>query len=126
MGLTPSPGEPAEGTSVWEIVGESGRMLWRGEGDDRNTGEVLLEPWDEPPRPVEQPRLALTERAAVLQTLRAAVRDGEVPETSASDTLGSLAAMLTLVESIETGASVEVANTACGAGARGREQDGRP
>jgi predicted dehydrogenase len=92
----------------WEIVGEAARVLWMGEKDDRNAGEVLLEPWGEPPRPVEQPRLALTERAAVLQALRATVRSGEEPETGASDNLGSLAAMLGLIESIESGAPVEV------------------
>lgn len=92
----------------WEVVGEAGRMLWRGERDDRNAGEVLLEPWGEPPRPIEQPRLALTERAAVLQALRAAVRNGEEPETAASDNVSSLAAALGLIESIETGGPVEV------------------
>lgn len=92
----------------WEIVGEAGRMLWNGAKDDRNVGEVIQEPWGEPPGAVEQPRLALTERAAVLQALIAAIERGEEPETGASDNLGSLAAMLGLVESIESGAPVEV------------------
>ncbi len=92
----------------WEVVGEAGRMLWKGDKDDRNAGEVLLEPWGEPRRPVEQPRLALTERAAVLQALRTAVSDGEEPETAASENLGSLAAALGLVEAIETGGPVEI------------------
>ncbi len=92
----------------WEVVGEAGRMTWSGALEDRGAGEVFLEPWGEPPQAVEQPRLALTERAAVLQALVSAVEGGEEPETGASDNLGSLAAMLGLVESIESGAPVEV------------------
>ena len=89
-------------------VGEAGRITWTGALEDRNVGEVLLEPWSEPPRAVEQPRLALTERAAVLHAMISAIHSGEEPETNASDNLGSLAAMLGLVESIESGAPIEV------------------
>jgi predicted dehydrogenase len=92
----------------WEVVGEAGLLTWSGATEDRNVGEVLLEPWGEPARTVEQPQLALTERAAALQALIAAIESGEEPETGASDNLGSLAAMLGLVESIESGAPVEV------------------
>jgi predicted dehydrogenase len=112
----------------WEVVGEAGRLTWSGALEDRNTGEVLLQQWDEPPQAVEQPKLALTERAAVLQALISAIESGEEPETGASDNLGSLAAMLGLVESIDTGMPVEVASlveTACGAAgtASVREQE---
>ena len=92
----------------WEVVGEAGRIIWTGALEDRNVGEVLFEPWGESPRAVEQPRLALTERPAVLQAMISAIQSGEEPETSASDNLGSLAAMLGLVESIESGAQIEV------------------
>ena len=110
----------------WEVVGEGGLLTWSGAGEDRNVGEVLLQPWGEVPRPVEQPRLALTERAAVLQALIAAIESGEEPETDASDNLGSLAAMLGLVESIESGAPVEVGGfteTASGASNNAQEQE---
>jgi predicted dehydrogenase len=92
----------------WEIVGEAGFLTWSGAREGRNAGEVLLELWGEPARAVEQPQLALTERAAVLQALIAAIESGEKPETAASDNLGSLAAMLGLVESIEGGEPVEL------------------
>jgi hypothetical protein len=82
-------------------------MTWSGATEDRNVGDVILQPWGEPARTVEQPGLALTERAAVLQALISAIERGEEPETVASDNLGSLAAMLSLVESIESGAPVE-------------------
>ena len=48
------------------------------------------------------------ERAAVLHAMIRAIQSGEGPETDASDNLGSLAAMLGLVESIESGAPIEV------------------
>ncbi len=102
----------------WEIVGEAGRLTWSGALEDRNVGEVLLEQWGEPPLAVEQPRLALTERAAVVQALISAIESGEEPETSASDNLGSLAAMLGLVESIESGAPTKMGGWT---GPQGRE-----
>jgi predicted dehydrogenase len=110
----------------WEVVGEAGRLIWSGAREDRNVGEVLLEPWGEAPRAVEQPKLARTERAAVLQALIAAVENGEEPETAASDNLGSLAAMLGLIESIESGEPVEVGEftaTSSGASSDTQEQE---
>lgn len=104
----------------WELVGEKGRMIWADPADeDRNAGGVVLEPWGEPPRPVEQPRLALTERAAVLQAFRAAVHNGTEPETAASDNIRSLAATLGLVESVESGAPVDVESQVSGGEQRG-------
>jgi predicted dehydrogenase len=112
----------------WEVVGEAGLLTWSGATEDRNVGEVILQPWGEPARAVEQPRLDLTERAAVLQALIAAIESREGPETGASDNLGSLAAMLGLIESIESGAPVEVGEfteTASGASNSTQEQEQR-
>jgi predicted dehydrogenase len=93
----------------WEIVGEEGRLLWRGDPDDRGTGEVLVERWGEGPRWVEQPSLDFVEREATLQALRAAIEVGKKPETVASDNLRSLAAMLGCLRSVEDGGPVSVA-----------------
>lgn len=93
----------------WEIVGEMGRLLWRGDTEDRGEGEVLLQGWGEEPRPVEQGNLAFVEREATLQSLRVAVEDGEVPETAAADNLKSLAVVIGCVGSIEEGGPVDVA-----------------
>ena len=92
----------------WEIVGEEGRLLWRGDPDDRGTGEVLVERWGERPRRVEQPSLGFVEREATLQALRAAIEVGEQPETAASDNLRSLATMLGCLRSVEDGGPVSV------------------
>jgi predicted dehydrogenase len=92
----------------WEIVGEAGRLLWSGSTGDRGTGEVVVQRWDQQPRPVEQPHLEFVEREATLQALREAIESGEPPETSAADNVKSLAAMLGCVRSIEGGEPVDV------------------
>jgi predicted dehydrogenase len=102
----------------WEIVGESGRLLWRGDPEDRGEGEVLLEKWSEEPRPVEQEKLEFVERGATLQALRAAVEGGETPETAAADNVKSLAVVLGCVRSIEGGGSVDVAALLAAGGAK--------
>ena len=93
---------------AWEIVGEAGRLLWSGSAEDRGTGEVLFEQLGQEPRPVEQPELEFVEREATLQALRAAIEDGEPPETAAADNVKSLAAMLGCMRSIESGETVNV------------------
>lgn len=93
----------------WEIVGERGRLLWRGDTEDRGIGEVLLEKWGEKPSPVEQENLEFVERMATLQALREAIEGGGRPETAAADNVKSLAVMLGCVKSIENGDRVDVA-----------------
>lgn len=102
----------------WEIVGEEGRLLWRGDTDDRGSGEVVVERWGEGPKPVEQPSIEFVEREATLQALRAAIELGEEPETAAADNVRSLAAMLGCLRSIESGEPVSVAGMLAAAGAR--------
>ncbi len=92
----------------WEIVGEEGRLLWKGDADDRGDGEVVVERWGEGPRQVEQPRLRFVEREATLQALRAAIEGGEKPETTAVDNVRSLAVMLGCLRSIESGEPASV------------------
>ena len=93
----------------WEIIGEKGRLLWRGDREDRGKGEVSLEKWGEGARPVEQEGLEHTERAATLQALREAVEEGGSPETDATDNVRSLAVVLGCVRSIESGEKVDLA-----------------
>ena len=102
----------------WEIVGEAGRLLWSGSKEDRGAGEVLFERWDGEPRLVEQRDLEFVEREATLQALRAAIEDGELPETTAADNVKSLAAMLGCVGSIESGEPVDVAALLAARGAK--------
>jgi len=102
----------------WEIVGEEGCLLWRGDTDDRGKGEVVVERWGESPRRVEQPSIEFVEREATLQALRASIELGEEPETAASDNVRSLAAMLGCLRSIESCEPVSVAGMLAAAGAR--------
>jgi len=92
----------------WEIVGEAGRLLWKGETEERREGVVLLQGWGEEPHPVKQEVIEFVEREATLQALRAAVEDDEAPETAAADNVKSLAAVLGCVGSIERGERVDV------------------
>ena len=90
----------------WEVVGEEGRLGWRGDEADRAVGEVLLERWGQAPRLVEQPELEFTERAATLRALRAlraTVETGEAPETAAADNARSLAVVPGCLRSVESG-----------------------
>jgi predicted dehydrogenase len=102
----------------WMIVGEAGRLLWSGSKVDRGTGKVLLERWGREPRLVGQLDLEFVEREATLQALRAAIEDGEPPETAAADNVKSLAAMLGCVRSIESGNAVDVAALLAARGAK--------
>jgi hypothetical protein len=70
---------------------------------------VVFERWDREPPLVEQRSLEFVEREATLQALRAAIEDGEPPETVAADNVKSLAAMLGSVSSIESGEPVDAA-----------------
>ncbi|HET9966544.1 MAG TPA: Gfo/Idh/MocA family oxidoreductase, partial [Rubrobacter sp.] len=102
----------------WEIVGEAGRILWSGSEEDRGIGEVVLERWGKEPRLIEQRDLEFVERGATLQALRAALEDGEPPETVAADNVKSLAAMLGCVSSIESGEPVDLAALLAARGAK--------
>jgi predicted dehydrogenase len=102
----------------WEIVGETGRLLWSGSEEDRGTGEVVFERWGQEPRCAEQHDLEFVEREATMQALRAAIEGGEPPETSAADNVRSLAAMLGCVSSIESGEPVDVAALLVARGAK--------
>jgi predicted dehydrogenase len=102
----------------WEIVGEAGRILWSGSKVDRGTGQVVLEQWGKEARLIEQRDLEFVEREATLQALRAAIEDGEPPETVAADNVKSLAAMLGCVSSIESGEPVDVAALLAARGAK--------
>ena len=92
----------------WEIVGEHGRLLWRGGEQDPATGDLMLEEWGHPPRVVDQPALTATDRAGTLDAFRVAVATGQPPETSGADNIQSLAVVLACVESIERAESVDL------------------
>lgn len=92
----------------WEIVGEAGRLRWLGGESDAMTGDLILESWGQPSRPVSQPALAATDRAGTLQAFRTAIVTGEPPETSAADNVHSLAIVLACVAAIESGETISI------------------
>jgi predicted dehydrogenase len=93
----------------WEILGKHGRLTWSEGADSPEHEVVTLRQGDEAPERIEAPQLTHTDRAGVLQAFRRAVGEGGPVETSAADNINSLAVVLACIESIETGAPVEVA-----------------
>ena len=62
-----------------KIVGERGRLLWRGDREGREPAGPAAGLGEEP-RPVEQEDLEFVERMATLQTLRETIGGGGWPE----------------------------------------------
>jgi predicted dehydrogenase len=108
-GSARAAGRPTSWNGEWHVLGEQGRARWTGGQTDGLTGTVTLERWGEPPRRVPQPRLPVSDRLALLESLRAAIEQGEPPETAAADNVRSLAIVLACVRSIETGKPVRIA-----------------
>jgi predicted dehydrogenase len=95
-------------TGDWELVGEAGRILWNGDKRDRNSGQVILKMWGQPSRLVHQLQVCSFEHTATLQALRAAVENGEQPETEAADNINSLATVIGCIRSIESGIVIDI------------------
>lgn len=93
---------------AWDILGEKGRLTWRGGVDNAETAELRLELWGREPRDMLLPVLPLTDRPAVLNAFAGAIATGEPPETCAADNIHSLAIVLGAVAASESGAVVEL------------------
>lgn len=97
----------------WELIGSSGRLLWQGGLADDMMADLRLEKWDDPrhpTQPVPLPTLPAVDRAGALIAFRDAIATGTTPETDATDNIRSLAAVLAAVQSVETGAVVNLAS----------------
>lgn len=88
----------------WELIGERGRLTWRGDSGDAVAGSLTLQPIGAAPRAVDVPALPIVDRAASLARFAEAVATGIEPETSGHDNIRSLAIVLACAESIATGA----------------------
>jgi len=93
---------PWEGS--WELLGDAGRMLWRGGA----AGDIAVQRWGGALESVPVPPLEAEDRAGVLQAFLTAIETGREPETSGRDHLKSLAAVLASVEAAETGETITV------------------
>ena len=93
----------------WELVGSEARATWTGAPTAALRGRVTLERYGSAPAVVALPALPALDRRGVLWELRRAILAGEQPETSGADNLTSLAAVLALARSTETGAPVATA-----------------
>ena len=105
-----TPGPETGWNGEWELVGERGRLSWRGGNPDANTGELTLAEWRRPARPVDLPELPHADSAAALQAFISAVETGAQPEASVADNLRTLAILFGSIESVETGGVVRLAD----------------
>jgi predicted dehydrogenase len=94
----------------WELVGERGRLTWNGGVDDPNQGQITVDLWGQAPKPMPVPRSMAIDREAVLDAFAHAVETGEEPETSVRDNILSLAIVIGMVESIDRGEEVRIAD----------------
>ena len=94
--------------AAWDILGERGRLTWRGGLDNAESGELRLEIWGQPEEEVPLPALALTDRPAVLAAFANSLASGVPPETRAADNIYSLAIVLGAVEAVETGRLIDL------------------
>ena len=85
----------------WDILGEAGIIRWTGGVADPLEGEVTLRRWGEPERRLPTPAPDPADRAGALEAFRRAVEEGEAPETSGRDNLGSLNIVLAMVAAVE-------------------------
>lgn len=92
----------------WEVLGDSGRVVWRMATAGSGAEEVVLHLWGQAPRVVEPEVLPFHGRAATLQALRTAVASGQEPETGAADNANSVAILESCLESLDRGDAVRV------------------
>jgi predicted dehydrogenase len=92
----------------WEIIAARGRVAWSGGAHDLDPERVLVREWGGPVRALELLPTGIDGRLEILRQFRAAVVDGEVPETAAEDNLDSLAMVIACMRSIEEGSVVEL------------------
>lgn len=94
--------------AAWDILGEKGRLTWRGGVDDAEIGDLRLEIWGGGEQDVALPALPLADRPAVLAAFAEALATGIPPETRAADNIYSLAIVLGAVEAVETGRLIDL------------------
>jgi hypothetical protein len=88
--------------------GRRARATWTGGVIDALRGVVRLERYGAPPERVELPRLRRLDRLGVLEDLRRAIAGDSQPECSAADNMKSLAVVLGMARSVETGRPIRL------------------
>ncbi|MFL5759484.1 MAG: Gfo/Idh/MocA family protein [Thermomicrobiales bacterium] len=92
----------------WEFIGEDGRLTWTGGASEGAVVDLVLTRWGEEPVRLEPIELDLVDRAGSLDHFRQSIASGTEPETTARDNIRSLAAVLGIVESIDSRQAVNV------------------
>lgn len=96
-------GEETSWNGHWELLGEGGRLDWRGGSTDVPAETITLQAWGEPERVVPLEPVADPDQAGTLRAWIDAISTGVAPETDARDNIRSLAIVLGCVRSVERG-----------------------
>ena len=104
-----SPGPATPWAGEWRIECEGGEIAWTSrEGRDAAADRVTVRKLGKLARKVRLPELPALDRAGTLAAFVQAIATGTQPETSGRDNLGSVAFMLAMIESANTGLAVPV------------------
>jgi predicted dehydrogenase len=93
----------------WEFIGERGRLTWTGGVENPTLGTVTVELWGQAPKELPVPDGMAVDRTAVLEAFAAAVASGGPAQTSAADKIHSLAIVVAMLESVDRGEEVQLA-----------------
>jgi predicted dehydrogenase len=105
-----SPGPATPWAGEWRIECEGAEIAWTSrEGRDAGADRVTVRKLGKAARRVQLPELPAIDRAGALVAFVQAIETGEQPESSGRDNLGSIAFMLAMIESANTGLAVPVA-----------------
>jgi predicted dehydrogenase len=105
--VSPSPRTTWAGE--WRIECERGEIAWTSRGDNGLSDErVTVRKLGKSARRVKLPELPAIDRAGALQSFIQAIERGTPPESSGRDNLGTLACMIAMIESSNTGLTVAV------------------
>jgi predicted dehydrogenase len=104
-----SPGPATPWAGEWRIECERGEITWTSrEGRDTSADRVAVRKLGKSARRVQLPKLPAIDRAGALAAFVQAIENGEQPESSGRDNLGSVALMHAMIESANAGLAVPV------------------
>jgi predicted dehydrogenase len=105
--VSPAPQTPWAGE--WRIECELGEIAWTSRGgSDISADRVTVRKLGKNARRVKLPELPAIDRAGTLMAFVEAIANGQTPESSGRDNLGTLACMHAMIESANLGTPVPV------------------
>ena len=113
--VSPSPQTFWDGE--WRMECERGEIWWTSRGGrDASDDSVIVRGLGKRARRIKLPELPQLDRAGSLAAFARAIREGQEPESSGRDNLGSIALAHAAIESATSGLPIPVPQAARGAG----------